>query len=184
MELIAKILFCGDGKVGKTSLRKNYMGEKFSSKYMITIGADLSIKEIKIKVNSTDYNLKFFLWDLAGQPAFNIVRPRYYQGGSAALLVYDISNRNSFDNIQNWINELITHNREFPIPLVLIANKSDLKDKINNPVSTSDGQSLAKNYSEQFDQEVFFLETSALTGENVRLIFENLGKVIINKSSQ
>ena len=158
------------------------MGTKLETEYIPTIGADLSIIDRKINIKSKNYDFQFYVWDLAGQQIFSVVRPRYYQGSNAAVLVYDISNRDSFNHIQNWVNELIKHNRDFPLPLALIANKSDLKEQVNNPIITSEGKNLAQIYSEKFNQDVFFLETSALTGENVNIIFEKLAKILISNS--
>lgn len=192
MEIVSKILLCGDGLVGKTSLRKSFAGFKFNSQYLMTIGAELSIINKKIEIDETTNHLvKFFIWDLAGQPNFSSVRPRYYEGGNAAVLVYDITNRDSFNHIKNWIDEISTNNSDFPIPLILVGNKIDLVDKSDGDfIYTSEGKELAENLSEEYlnnDMNIQFIETSALTGINVDSAFVNLGKKFIqimnNRSS-
>ena len=185
VEFISKILLCGDGFVGKTSLRKSFMGFKFNSQYLMTIGAELSIISKKFEIDKDRKHLiKFFLWDLAGQPNFSTVRPRYYEGGNAAVLVYDITNRDSFNNIENWILEIKAHNSNFPLPLILVANKIDLVDKVDEFIPTSEGKELAEELSVKFlsnELKIQFIETSALTGVNVDSAFESLGKEFLQK---
>ncbi|MHA2364170.1 MAG: GTP-binding protein [Candidatus Hodarchaeales archaeon] len=185
MEFVCKILLCGDGAVGKTSLRKKYIGLSIGTQYLMTIGADLSIKTENLVYNDQNYTLKCFLWDLAGQPNFKIVRPRYYSGGHAAFVVYDITNKNSFNHVKNWISEIKQHNRAFPIPIILVANKIDLRDQSKDPVSPEKGKEYAEKLSKSIYDgkwDVPFIETSALTGENVNLAFEKLGKSFIESA--
>lgn len=180
---MSKILLCGDGMVGKTSLSKQFAGLGVSGRYLMTIGADMLIQNKKYTLNGEEYTVRFFMWDLAGQQRFSIVRPRYYQGGHAAFLVYDITNRSSFDNIYKWIEEIKTHNSAFPIPLILVANKIDLKSKVNDSISTSEGLEFADKLSKLYDLDkenrISYIETSALTGENVNEAFEHIGKQFI-----
>ena len=91
MEYISKVVFCGDGIVGKTTLTKQFVGLSTSGKYLMTIGADLLIKHKTVKIGEEIHSVRFFLWDLAGQQAFKNVRPRYYHGSHAAFFVYDIT---------------------------------------------------------------------------------------------
>lgn len=187
MDIVSKVLLCGDGYVGKTSLRKSFMGLKLNSKYISTVGAELSVITKKIEVGNKTYSTKFIIWDLAGQPLFSTVRPRYYEGANVAFLVYDVTNRESFENIENWIIEIKTHNTYFPISLVLVANKIDLITENNPFVSTQEGLDLARLITKKYlkNEEymnVLYLETSALTGENVNLAFKELAAKFIELS--
>ncbi|MHA1331994.1 MAG: Rab family GTPase [Candidatus Hodarchaeales archaeon] len=112
-----KIVLACDGAVGKTTLRRRFMGEGFKVNYQATIGADFAIHEEKIG----SYHVKFVIWDLAGQLHFHQVRKLFYKAAHGALIVFDITNPSSFDNIKHWINELWLHNE--PVPFVIVGNK-------------------------------------------------------------
>jgi len=99
---VLKVVLIGDGAVGKTSIRNRFMGYGFETSHLMTLGADFSLKE----VNRGDEIWKFQIWDLAGQEMFQQVRARFYQGAMGALLVFDITRKQTFLNITNWLNEL------------------------------------------------------------------------------
>lgn len=186
MEILAKVMFCGDGTVGKTSIRRKYLGLDIGTNYLMTIGTDLSIVRIACSLNGTKYIVKTYLQDLAGQPNFEIVRKTYYRGSHAAFLVYDITNRQSFVNIERWANEIKTNNQLFPIPMVLVANKVDLRNRLSAEypvVSSFEGQELAKIFSYTYYQDtkwdVPYIETSALTGENIQEAFQLLVRFLL-----
>ena len=98
-----KVCLLGDGAVGKTALRKRYLGKQFSSGYVMTIGADFAVKKTEINTNDGTKSVKFQIWDLAGQPRFNSVRELYYKGSHGGLLVFDITRRDSFSNLNSWV---------------------------------------------------------------------------------
>lgn len=185
MELVCKILFCGDGAVGKTSIRRKYVGSEVNSTYLMTIGADLSIIPIQLTYKKEDYHIKAYLMDLAGQPSFKFVRKMYYKGGSAAFLVYDSTNRQSFVNIEKWANEIKENNPLFPIPMVLVANKTDLKDPNDTAhVTTIEGQELARilsfTYYSGKNWDIPYIETSAITGDNIHKAFQSITELLID----
>lgn len=185
MEYVSKVVFCGDGMVGKSILSKQFVGLNTSGRYLMTIGADLLIKHTTVKIGEEIHSVRFFLWDLAGQQAFRNVRPHYYRGSQAAFFVYDITNRTSFENIDNWVKEVQTHNKLFPIPMILVANKIDLKGKVDNWITRAEGIELLKILTEKYFKSqsiTIFMETSALTGENVDMTFDVLAKLFINNS--
>ena len=113
MSFLMKIVLAGDGAVGKTALRERYLGKGFSSNYMMTIGADFALKEATIREKS----IKFQIWDLAGQPRFNSVRELYYRGSHGAMLVFDLTRRESFTNLYLWIDELLKNSGKSFIPI-------------------------------------------------------------------
>ncbi|MHA1983687.1 MAG: Rab family GTPase [Candidatus Hodarchaeales archaeon] len=170
-----KIVLCGDGYVGKTALRRQYMGLGFSESYFMTLGADLSLQDLDLP--DPEGNIiphKFQIWDLTGQPTFTSVRPMYYKGAHAAIVVYDVSLKSSFENVINWVSEIEKYAKEYLVSIILLANKMDLKEKVPNSVSFKEGSKLAEKISSEiFDGRriVHFMETSAKTGENVNQAF-------------
>ena len=166
---VFKLVLLGDGGVGKTSIRRRYLGEGFSFEYMMTVGAEFAIKRF-------NNGIAVQIWDLAGQPRFDTVRKVYYQGTSAAVLVYDISREDTFYSIPNWITEVLNfRHSDKPLPLALVANKSDLQSDGTCPfVDLERGLEYAKDLSNWANMEVPFIETSAKTGFNVDLMFDTI----------
>ena len=101
-----KIVLLGDGAVGKTNIRKNYLGQGFTKDHLMTIGADFAAADKVLQIEDKEYNITFQIWDLAGQGTFNQVRSMYYRGVFGALVVFDVTRKNSFDNLSSWIKEL------------------------------------------------------------------------------
>ncbi|OLS25062.1 MAG: GTPase KRas precursor [Candidatus Heimdallarchaeota archaeon LC_3] len=182
MEQGYKLALCGDGAVGKTSLRLKYMGLGFSSSYLMTLGADFSIQPISF-VNPTGDTIsaKFQIWDLAGQQTFANVRPMYYLGIHSAILVYDCTRRSTFENIFYWIEEIKQHATRHLLSIILLANKKDLRNEII--ISSEEGKSRAKEISDDFDgkYKIHFFETSAKTGENVDQAFMKIAEDTHNR---
>ncbi|MFX0061212.1 MAG: GTP-binding protein [Candidatus Hermodarchaeota archaeon] len=172
-----KVVLLGDGAVGKTTLKLRYMEKGFRERYMPTLGADITIKTISVH----DESLDFHIWDLAGQPKFNIVRHLYYRGSFGALLIYDITHQNSLTNLKNWAQELDKNNFIKEIPLLIIGNKIDLRETFDSSLTTEQGREFTENLKEQLGSErpIYFFESSAKTGQNVRTIFEKLGEEVL-----
>ena len=182
VDMLVKVVLLGDGAVGKTSLRKRWIGEGFTGQYLMTIGADFSVKIIKIKTNKNPITCKYQVWDLAGQVRFQVVREGYYKGALGAIVMYDVTNTDSFQDIPNWINELWKNNGRGVTPFILAGNKIDLRNQVPRTLRPEHGQSYAVQLSEvtrPYGFEIPYLETSAKTGENVERAFELLGKMII-----
>ena len=179
-----KICLLGDGFVGKTSIKRRYLGMKFKSTYMATIGADFSLKEQEYTASdpndsSTNHTIviKYLIWDLAGQEKYSNIRASYFMGAKGVMLVYDCTNKSSFENLDNWLNEFSRTVKE-KFPIILIANKIDLREDGVTAISTKEGNARAIELSKQFDTTVHFLETSAKTGENVNEAFNTLSAVL------
>ena len=164
-----KICLLGDGGVGKTSLRERFLGKGFQSGYILTIGADFAVQNLEI--DGRQY--KFQIWDLAGQQRFSAVRALYYKGSHGAILVFDRTRPDSLYNLENWKNELFT-NVGFQIPYIILGNKSDLPNSIEEEVLN---KFIAKSQSEVEENlyKIKYLNTSAKTGLNVTDAFETLG---------
>jgi len=181
-----KLVLCGDGAVGKTALRNKFMGRGFNEVYLLTLGADFSPKAIKIVDDERNtQTLRFQIWDIAGQDTFSSVRPRYYKGAHAAILVYDITRLSTYENILDWIAEI----RQFApdvASIILIANKKDLRPEVPNSITFENGKELARTISfEEYNgsMKVSFLETSAKTGENVNEAFIKIAEDTFRKYS-
>ncbi|MFW9929090.1 MAG: GTP-binding protein [Candidatus Thorarchaeota archaeon] len=181
---ICKILIVGDGNVGKTALRQRYLGGTFVSSYFRTVGADFGIKYINLNLNEQQFNIKAQLWDLSGQPHFSSVRPMFYKGGHGFILVFDITNHESLENLENWILEAEKVIKIADLPIIILGNKIDLKTTINETSFEQDCEKTANDLSERiFGQKgkIKYYFTSALTGEMVDKAFDEMGTLIIEK---
>jgi len=173
-----KITLLGDAAVGKTALRNRFMGNSFSSRYMVTMGADVSSKIVDIGKEK----IKFQIWDLAGEARFDMVRGMYCKGATGGILVFDVTRRESYENVVSWVKELWNNNDIGRVPMIVLGNKIDLRDKFPKGVASEDGQELTRALSEACSDigiTVNYLETSAKTGENVDQAFSLLGKSIM-----
>ncbi|MHA2168477.1 MAG: GTP-binding protein [Candidatus Kariarchaeaceae archaeon] len=167
---IYKITLLGEGGVGKTALRHRYLGDKFKAHYSMTIGADFAAKRTKVD----DIDITAQIWDLAGQDRFETVREVYYRGATGALLVYDITREDTYNIIPKWIAELMKNNSNRMVPLVLIGNKGDLRGQMSNEVSVEQAQEYGRLLSDWCGYHVPYVETSALSGQNVEEAFQTL----------
>ncbi|UCE14973.1 MAG: GTP-binding protein [Candidatus Heimdallarchaeota archaeon] len=171
---VYKIALIGDGGVGKTSIRERYLGNGFKAEYLLTVGADFAMRDDTIN----GFPARYQIWDLAGQQRFDGVREAYYTGCLGALLVYDITRPDSFFNLPKWINELWINNGRGRVPIVVVANKTDLYDLADNTISPSQGREFTQNLSNLTESNGFqchFIETSAKTGRNIPQAFSLLG---------
>ena len=171
-----KIALCGDGAVGKTSLRQRFLGKGFSTSHLMTVGADFASIERTI---DGDRSL-FQIWDLAGQMAFQNVRKRFYQGCFGGLIVFDLTREETFTNLASWISELWKYSGRGIVPIVLLGNKADLSRKVSDERAKAYAELLTTQMTSQYGFEVPFMTTSAKTGLNVTEAFEAIGKSIIS----
>ena len=184
MLISIKVILTGDGAVGKTTLRRKYMGQSTASRYLPTLGADISINNFQFEDEKTKefYNVKVQIWDIAGQYAFSAMRPMYYKGSQGIFLVYDVTNMDSFVNIENWILNISKYLKLGRLPILLIGNKVDSRMDSPIQVGREVGEELAKKLSEIYTDgnwKIPLIETSALTGKNVKLAFEEMTKMTI-----
>ncbi len=157
-EYIRKIVMLGNPGVGKTSLVRKFVHDMFDDKYLSTLGAKPTKKLIKVG----DDNLTMMIWDLAGQN-FNL-HPAYYAGAKGALLVCDLTRRDTAEALVNWYSALIE--RAGDIPVRVLANKSDL-----------DGEFDIERLEEMGFKS---MKTSAKFGDNVELAFQELAEVMLH----
>ena len=170
-DYLLKYIIIGDEEVGKSNLLSHYIDDRFTSEYQSTIGVEFRAKNVVIR--NTTYRIQ--MWDTSGKENFRSITRAYYKNSVCALVVYDISSRDSFNNVSTWIEDCRNNSSE-KIFMVLIGNKSDLADK--RQVSTEEGRELAEKY------EMRFYETSAKTGENVNDIFYDSVNEIAKKMDQ
>lgn len=163
-----KIIIIGDSGVGKTSLMRRYVRNNFSEIYQSTIGVDFLSKSLKINNKLIDLQI----WDTAGSERFRSMNNAFYRGADACIIVFDLTDMNSFNNLENWIDEfLINVSPKEPelFPFVIIGNKADLERKINSNMISRFCSSKNINY----------FETSSKLNVNIEDAFEYL----INKIS-
>eukprot|EP01083_Nonionella_stella_P131699 400295_1 len=162
-----KILSLGSGGVGKSCLIKKYCEGKFVDRYVATIGVDYGVKTLWL----SGHEVKINFWDVSGHPEFYEVRNEFYKDTQGILLVYDVTSRRSFEDLDAWLKE----SKEFGVknPVVYVfANKIDAERRA---VSQLEGQRWAK--SKGFS----YVETSAKTGSNVKEAFELLYRDVLAK---
>ncbi len=166
---LLKICLIGDGAVGKTSLRREYVGQSFNENYIPTIGADFSHVELDLD----GYSGQMTIWDLAGQPKFQSVKAPYFMGSLGAVVVFDITRLSTFFNTFFWIDSLYNYVRGFR-PVVFLANKIDLVDQVDPVILGIIDQLIMAFQGFLYERcNVFscYLKTSAKTGKNVQKAF-------------
>ncbi|EHA8587270.1 ras-related protein RABA3 [Cocos nucifera] len=158
IDYVFKIVVVGDSAVGKTQLLGRFTKDEFCFDSKSTIGVEFQTRTITLNRK----RIKAQIWDTAGQERYRAVTSAYYRGALGAMLVYDITNRQTFDHVARWVEELRAH-ADNSIVVMLIGNKADLAAR--RAVSTEDAMEFAE------EQGLFFSEASALSGENVESAF-------------
>jgi len=181
MALLAKVCLLGDGGVGKTTLRNKYLGKGFGTEYLPTLGSDFVSKQVTISTSKGNKDLKFQIWDLAGQPTFKQIRKRYYRRAVGCLVVFDITRPESLYNLENWLEELIQNSGSPQIIVIILGNKIDLRKKGSSWISTDIAEQFISKLKLKFPdlKKMIYLETSAKTGVNVNQAFHELGQGIL-----
>jgi len=165
-----KVIVVGAGKVGKTSLTIRFAEDRFRESYLPTLGVDFMTKNLTVN----EAKVKLQLWDTGGQEFVMSLLPFYFSGAAGGVLVYDITNRNSFNSLDYWLKQIRQNAGE--VPVVLAGNKVDISDQ--RKVSTEEAQTFAA------DKNLLYLETSAKTGVSVPDLFEGIVKVIVKREAQ
>ena len=170
-DLSFKLVVIGDSGVGKSSLTKRATTDTFDIYYSPTIGFEYYT--FKIRIKDTDVRLQ--IWDTCGQENYRSLISSFYRNSSIAILVYAIDNKNSFKNLEVWMNDL-KMNSNPDVKIFLIGNKSDLENR--REVSYSEAEKFSKEHGMNF-----FLEASAKTGINAEKIFVEASKVLLDEYS-
>jgi small GTP-binding protein len=165
-----KILLLGDGAVGKTSLIRRFVVDKFSDAYITTIGTKVTKKDMRLESPGRATDLTFMIWDVLGQKGYKGIQESSFQGAKGALLVYDVTRPETAQTIRAyWVPRLTKISG--PIPAVLVGNKIDLSE------SRRDAQEVLEYFTEVLN--IHGLLGSAKTGENVEAAFLTLAKAIV-----
>ena len=174
-DYLFKTIVVGDGAVGKTAITYRYYTDKFQENYKMTIGVDFTIKRLEIN----NKKIKCQIWDTGGQERFSKIRPLYYRGALGCLVVYDVTKKESFENLDIWFNEVKIHCSK--IPIILVGNKIDLK---NRKVTKKKAKYYAAAKSKELGYEIPYLETSAKTGETIKKVFTDLVTTMVQEAEK
>lgn len=168
MPSMFKVLILGDPSVGKTAILNQFVDREFSTKYKPTIGADFLSKQIE--VDGKFYTLQ--IWDTAGQDRYQSLGSTFYRGADLCIIVYDISKRETFENIQTWMDRFNNYTGfdtgDFPI--MILGNKSDI---VEREIEKEEGEKFAN------EKNLKFFEVSAKTADNITKSFEEGIKMTI-----
>ncbi|MFX1238203.1 MAG: GTP-binding protein [Promethearchaeota archaeon] len=173
-----KFIILGDHEVGKTSIVRRFVEDKFSYDYRATIGLNILSHDFEAFSNK----ISLSLWDIGAQKYFKRFRKTYYMGAQAAFLVFDITNRQTFDNIDVWLNELNEFLDNLDLSIIIIGNKTDLEQ--DRQVSKIEGADKAAILSKNRSKQISYIETSALSGENIGDAFNLISYHHIIKSKE
>ena len=173
--LVKKISLLGDPAVGKTSLIHRFVYDNFDDSYLSTIGAKVTKKSQFYSTEDydgipQDTKLSFLIWDIAGQKAFKNIHQTYYVGSEGALVVCDLTRKETLDNLLDWISELFKVVRN--VPVLVLANKDDLPEE-----EICFGEPEIRAVASQINAPYYF--SSAKTGHNVDTAFQKLGELIL-----
>nr|6HUF_A Chain A, Ras-related protein Rab-27A [Homo sapiens]6HUF_B Chain B, Ras-related protein Rab-27A [Homo sapiens]6HUF_C Chain C, Ras-related protein Rab-27A [Homo sapiens]6HUF_D Chain D, Ras-related protein Rab-27A [Homo sapiens]6HUF_E Chain E, Ras-related protein Rab-27A [Homo sapiens]6HUF_F Chain F, Ras-related protein Rab-27A [Homo sapiens]6HUF_G Chain G, Ras-related protein Rab-27A [Homo sapiens]6HUF_H Chain H, Ras-related protein Rab-27A [Homo sapiens]6HUF_I Chain I, Ras-related protein len=168
-DYLIKFLALGDSGVGKTSVLYQYTDGKFNSKFITTVGIDFREKTIY----RNDKRIKLQLWDTAGLERFRSLTTAFFRDAMGFLLLFDLTNEESFLNVRNWISQLKTHAYSENPDIVLCGNKSDLEDE--RVVAAAEARQLAEHYG------IPYFETSAANGTNISQAIEMLLDLIMKR---
>ncbi|XP_018618609.2 ras-related protein Rab-26-like isoform X1 [Scleropages formosus] len=169
-DMAFKVMLVGDSGVGKTCLLVRFKDGAFlAGSFISTVGIDFRNKVLNID----GVKVKLQIWDTAGQERFRSVTHAYYRDAHALLLLYDVTNKTSFDNIQAWLTEIHEYTQQ-DVVLMLLGNKADATHE--RVVKREEGEKLAKDFG------VPFMETSAKSGLNVELAFTAVAKELKHRS--
>ncbi|EGB07234.1 GTPase [Aureococcus anophagefferens] len=167
-DLQIKLLMIGDSAVGKTSLLLRYANDTFSSTFITTIGIDFKIKTI----NLDGKRVKLQIWDTAGQEQFRTITRSYFRGAQGIVLVYDITDRGTFNSVRSWMAQINEH-ADGQVNKILVGNKCD--NSSARKVSADEGRKLADEYG------VRFIETSAKQNVNVTEAFRAIAQQVTSR---
>jgi len=167
-DFLIKLLLIGDTAVGKSCFLLRYADDQFTTSFITTIGIDFKIKTIELEGK----RIKLQIWDTAGQERFRTITTAYYRGAMGILLIYDITNEKSFQNIRGWMSNIEKHAAD-GVEKLLVGNKCDMQAE--REVSIERGQSLADEF------KIGFFEASAKTNLNVTEAFQFITRNAVTK---
>ena len=167
-EMMVKVIIIGDSSVGKTNIMNKYLKNIFNEDSKATVGVEFGSKLFTID----GHNIKAQIWDTAGQEKYKAITGAYYKGSKGAFIVYDITRKETFDSVDRWINDLKC-TADPKITIILIGNKCDLEHR--REILKAQGEEKARSFG------CAFLETSALSGDNIEKGFQTMITEIYKK---
>ena len=167
-DLSFKLIFIGDSSVGKSCLTTKAVKNEFEDYYQATVGFEFMTFNLKLN----DKIIKFQIWDTCGQEIYKSLISNFYRNSSLAVLVYSIDNKESFNHIENWLNDLKSQANE-DVRIFLVGNKADLEEE--RKVTKEEGEKYKLDYNLDL-----FMETSAKTGQNARNVLIEAAKILYN----
>ena len=167
-EMMAKVILIRDSSVGKTNIMSKYLKNQFNENSKATVGVEFGSKLFKLN----GHNIKAQIWDTAGQEKYKAITGAYYKGSKGAFVVYDITRKETFESVDKWINDLKSSG-DPKLIIIIIGNKCDLEEK--REILKEQGEEKAKSFG------CAFLETSALSGDNIDKGFEMMISEIFKK---
>ena len=178
-DYIAKVAVIGDPNCGKTSLLNQYCHHIFKTQYITTIGSNFESHQVDVLYDGEKKGVMLQVWDLAGQDYFDSVRPLFYAGTMACILVADRTEPKTFEHLPEWVDEMYDGNHVAPvIPTILVGNKSDLHRNVTAAqIGACVGEITAAHPGYK---NIPYVETSAKTGENVDYVFTTLTTMFLN----
>ena len=168
-----KICLVGEGAVGKTCLIRRFIHDQFDDRYISTLGAKVSKKEIQVDANGRPVDVDMTIWDIMGEKGFReLLKEAYFHGAQGVLAVCDVTRMDTLTDLDEWVAAVVKVTGK--IPVEFLGNKADLKDE--QAVAAADLEAAAKSH------EAPFLFTSAKTGENVEQAFAQLATLISTRA--
>jgi len=165
-DYLFKLVLIGDSGVGKSCLLLRFADDSFTDSYISTIGVDFRFRTVNIDMKT----VKLQIWDTAGQERFRTITSAYYRGAHGIIMVYDVTNYESFEHVEEWLNEVNRHASESTLKL-LVGNKADLME--DKKVKADEAEKFAETLG------ISFLETSAKNATNVEAAFLTMAKQLI-----
>ena len=165
-DYLFKLVLIGDSGVGKSCLLLRFADDSFTDSYISTIGVDFRFRTVNIDMKT----VKLQIWDTAGQERFRTITSAYYRGAHGIIMVYDVTNHESFEHVDEWLSEVNRHASDSTLKL-LVGNKADLSD--DKKVSSQEAEKFAQTLG------ISFLETSAKNATNVEAAFLTMAKQLI-----
>jgi len=169
-----KVCLVGEGAVGKTCLIRRFIQDQFDDRYISTLGAKVSKKEIKVDSPNGGMDVDMTIWDIMGEKGFReLLKEAYFHGAQGVLAVCDVTRKETLDDLEDWVAAVIKVTGN--VPIEFLANKADLKSQMT--VTKAEVQSAAESH------DAPFLFTSAKTGENVEIAFAKLAQMIAKRAA-